>query len=56
MEILSNNCANFKDIYCAMNNFRAENTKKIISEIFEKFSENKSLNYIGELNKNDAML
>ena len=55
MEILVNNCVNFKEIYCAMNNLRAENTKKIISEILSKFSENKNLNYIGELNKNDVM-
>ena len=55
MEILVNNNVNFQEIYNTMNNFRLNNAKKIIFETFDKISESKSLNYIGELNKNDVM-
>lgn len=55
MEILAENSVNFKAIYCAMNNFRIENAKNKLSEILNQISENKNINYIGELNKNDIM-
>jgi predicted regulator of amino acid metabolism with ACT domain len=55
MEISANNCVNFKEIYCAVNNFKMINTEKKLTEIFNKISDNKNLNYIGELNKNDVM-
>ena len=55
MEILLNDSEKMKDLYSLINDFRLENAQKIISEFIFENPANNNINYIGELNKNDAM-
>lgn len=55
MEILAKNSVNFREIYCAINDFKMVNTEKLLSKIIDEIYDNENLKYIGELNKNDLM-
>ena len=55
MELLLNDSAKMKNLYTLIDAFRMETAEKLIADFIFENKESKNINYIGELNKNDAM-